>query len=87
MAFLQYAMQIMLSLLMASMLFVMVPRAAASAERINEILDTRPSIRDGAKVRDGGGGGLVEFKNVTFSYPGAENPLSVMCPLRLNPVK
>lgn len=74
MAFLQYAMQIMFSLLMASMLFVMVPRAAASAERINEILDTRPSIRDGAKVRDGGGGGLVEFKNVTFSYPGAEKP-------------
>ena len=74
MAFLQYAMQIMFSLLMASMLFVMIPRAAASADRINEILDTTPSIRDGVQARDGGRGGLVEFKNVTFSYPGAEKP-------------
>ncbi len=76
MAFLQYAMQIMFSLLMASMLFVMIPRAAASAERINEVLDTAPSIRDGVRTRKSGGGegGFVEFKNVSFSYPGAEKP-------------
>jgi len=75
MAFLQYAMQIMFSLLMASMLFVMVPRASASAERINEVLDIIPSIKDAAQVKNSGNkGGLVEFRNVTFSYPGAEKP-------------
>jgi len=75
MAFLQYSMQIMFSLLMASMLFVMVPRASASAERINEVLDTVPSIKDAAQVKSAGGkSGFVEFRNVTFSYPGAEKP-------------
>lgn len=75
MAFLQYAMQIMFSLLMAAMLFVMIPRAAASAERINEVLDIAPSIGDTVQVKGHGSrGGFVEFKNVTFSYPGAENP-------------
>lgn len=75
MAFLQYAMMIMFSLLMASMLFVMVPRAWASAERINAVLDTAPGIEDRAPVKlTGGKRGLVEFKNVTFSYPGAAQP-------------
>ena len=75
MAFLQYAMMIMFSLLMASMLFVMVPRAWASAERINAVLDTAPGIEDRAPVKlTGGKRGLVEFKNVTFSYPGAARP-------------
>ncbi len=76
MAFLQYAMMIMFSLLMASMLFVMAPRAWASAERINQVLDTPPGIKDHAPVGPSGGGkgGLVEFKNVTFSYPGAAQP-------------
>jgi len=80
MAFLQYAMQIMFSLLMLSMMFVMVPRASASAARINEVLQIDPAIKD---VKDGGGAvdpelprsvGVVEFDNVTFSYPGAEQP-------------
>jgi len=76
MAFLQYTTQIMFSLLMASMLFVMVPRASASAERINEVLGTVPSIRDAVQVKNAGGKkGLVEFRNVTFSYPGAEKPV------------
>lgn len=80
MAFLQYAMQIMFSLLMLSMMFVMVPRASASAVRINEVLDLEAIIRDpaepagGAKAEVATESGFVEFDNVTFSYPGAEQP-------------
>lgn len=83
MAFLQYAMQIMFSLLMLSMMFVMVPRASASAVRINDVLLQDAVIKDPAKPaskrgRQGDGktisGGTVEFDNVTFSYPGAEQP-------------
>jgi ATP-binding cassette subfamily B protein len=74
-AFLQYAMQIMFSLLMLSMLFVMVPRAEASAVRINQVLDMAPEIHDPAQGKSPGARrGTVEFKNVTFSYPGAEQP-------------
>ncbi|RED61735.1 ABC transporter ATP-binding protein [Cohnella lupini] len=79
MAFLQYAMQIMFSLLMVSMMFVMVPRASASAVRVNEVLNTVPVIeekrKDGAAKSDSRSvRGLVEFDNVSFRYPGAENP-------------
>jgi ATP-binding cassette subfamily B multidrug efflux pump len=79
MAFLQYAMQIMFSLIMVSMMFVMVPRGSASAVRINEVLNTEPVIRDaGAKNAKAGSlqahRGRVEFDHVTFRYPGAENP-------------
>jgi ATP-binding cassette subfamily B multidrug efflux pump len=74
-AFTQYAMQIMFAFLMVSMMFVMVPRAAASAVRINEVLDTVPDITDPAQPRQHGSGrGFVEFRDVTFSYPGAEEP-------------
>ncbi|GGH32363.1 ABC transporter ATP-binding protein [Paenibacillus segetis] len=75
MAFLQYAMQIMFSLVMVSMMFVLIPRASASAIRINEVLDMEPVIKD-AEVLKGTSGmkGYVEFDNVTFSYPGAEQP-------------
>jgi ATP-binding cassette, subfamily B, multidrug efflux pump len=82
MAFLQYAMQIMFSLMMVSMLFVMVPRASASAVRINEVLNTKPVIvnskRKGTQSGTAGSSpvppqGRVEFDNVTFRYPGAEN--------------
>ena len=73
MAFIQYAMQIMFSLIMVSMMFVMIPRAQASAVRINEVLDTVPEIKDPAVAkRADSKRGFVEFKNVTFSYPGAE---------------
>ncbi|MDU4695120.1 MULTISPECIES: ABC transporter ATP-binding protein [Paenibacillus] len=75
MAFLQYAMQIMFSLVMVSMMFVMIPRASASAIRINEVLDMEPVIKDsamGSKATEAKG--LVEFQNVSFSYPGAEQP-------------
>jgi ATP-binding cassette, subfamily B, multidrug efflux pump len=75
MAFIQYAMQILFSLLMVSMLFVMYPRAAASIGRINEVLGLTPSISDAAVTRTTGGRrGFVEFRGVTFSYPGAEEP-------------
>lgn len=75
MAFIQYAMQIMFSLIMVSMMFVMIPRASASAARINEVLDMSPVIVDQAEVKATKGlRGLVEFDRVTFSYPGAEEP-------------
>jgi ATP-binding cassette subfamily B protein len=76
MAFIQYIMHIMFSLIMVSMMFVMIPRASASAVRINEVLDMAPEIKDAKEVKsDGTGRGHVEFKDVTFSYPGAERPV------------
>lgn len=75
MAFLQYAMQIMFSIIMVTIMFVMVPRAQASATRINQVLELEPEIQDPK-----GSGimtcktGCVEFRNVTFNYPGAEEP-------------
>ncbi|GGG55342.1 ABC transporter ATP-binding protein [Paenibacillus radicis (ex Gao et al. 2016)] len=76
MAFIQYAMQIMFSLLMMSMMFVMIPRAQASAVRINEVLDLAPSLTDrkDAVQTNASRQGYVEFKDVAFSYPGAEEP-------------
>ncbi len=77
MAFIQYAMQIMFSLLMFSMMFVMVPRAAASAQRINEVIDLAPTVVDPAAMQKASSSvkqGTVEFRNVSFHYPGAERP-------------
>jgi ATP-binding cassette, subfamily B, multidrug efflux pump len=76
MAFLQYAMQILFSLLMASMLFIMLPRAQASADRINEVLSTVPEIVDPESPREPEGDrrGYVEFRDVSFRYHGAEEP-------------
>jgi ATP-binding cassette subfamily B protein len=74
-AFLQYAMQILFSLLMVSMMFIMLPRAEASAVRINEVLAIKPEIKDADQVKQANEKkGYVEFQNVTFSYPGAEKP-------------
>lgn len=74
-AFLQYAMQILFALLMVSMMFIMLPRAAASADRINEVLEIKPEITDADQVRRADEQrGYVEFQDVTFSYPGAEEP-------------
>jgi len=62
-------------LLMVSMMFVMIPRASASAVRINEVLELESLIKDPQQSQVGSGkSGLVEFKDVTFSYPGAEEP-------------
>ncbi len=74
-AFIQYAMQIMFAAIMFSMMFIMVPRAQAAAARINEVLEVAPGIVDAEKVRDDSSKkGYVEFKDVTFSYHGAEQP-------------
>lgn len=77
MAFLQYAMQILFSLIMVAMMFIMVPRASVSAVRINQVLEMQPDIQDAHDAENGvqrERGGEVEFRNVTFSYPGAEKP-------------
>ncbi len=74
-AFLQYAMQILFALLMVSMMFIMLPRAAVSATRINEVLMIAPEINDAKQVKRAEDiRGYVEFQDVTFSYPGAEEP-------------
>ena len=70
--FSSYAMQIVMSFMLLAMLFIFLPRAAVSAKRINEVLDTKPAIIGGTKT-DGTKGlsGCVEFKNVSFRYPQA----------------
>ncbi|MCR4425145.1 MAG: ABC transporter ATP-binding protein/permease [Firmicutes bacterium] len=75
-AFLAYVMQILMSVMIAVMMFVMVPRAVASAERIQAVLKTEPSIADPTKpVPAQALFGRVEFRNVEFTYPGAEAPV------------
>jgi ATP-binding cassette, subfamily B, multidrug efflux pump len=74
-ASLQYSMQILFAVFMVTAMFVMLPRAAASAARINEVLDLAPEIVDpGTPVQPAARRGHVEFRNVTFQYPGAEEP-------------
>lgn len=74
MAFVQYIMQIMFALIMASMMFIMIPRASVSAHRINEVLDMKPTVfSEGNETADRKRGAL-EFEHVTFRYPGAEEP-------------
>ncbi|TWK90242.1 putative ABC transporter ATP-binding protein [Bacillus paralicheniformis] len=76
MAFLQYASMILIALIMLAMTFVMIPRAQASADRINEVLLTVPSITDPKEPqKDSGLRGYVEFQDVTFRYAGAEKPV------------
>ncbi|AOS99506.1 multidrug ABC transporter ATP-binding protein [Exiguobacterium sp. U13-1] len=75
MAFIQYVMQIMFALVMASVMFVMIPRAAVSAKRINEVLEMTPTMIDeGTQTADREKGTLI-FDRVTFRYPGAETPV------------
>lgn len=74
-AFMQYAILAITSFLMISFIFIMVPRAAVSVSRVAEILNTEPTILDSddpAKLSVPGNGVAVEFKNVSFEYPGAE---------------
>ena len=71
--FSSYAMQVIMSFLMLAMIFMMLPRASVSANRINEVLDTDITIKDGKINTDTTGEkGTVEFKNVSFKYPDAE---------------
>lgn len=73
-----YAMQVIMSFMMLVMIFVLWPRASVSAKRINEVLETEPSILDGTRV-DGEAGktGEIEFRDVSFRYPGAAD--DVLC--------
>ena len=77
MAFIQYTMQIVMSFLMISMISVMMPRAAVSANRIDEVLTTDISIKEVENVEkfDDDKKGLVEFKNVSFKYPDADEKI------------
>jgi ATP-binding cassette subfamily B protein len=75
-AFLTYIMQILISVMMAVMLVILVPRAMASAERVQQVLDVTPSIIDPpSPVRPARATGQVELRNVTFGYPGSEQPV------------
>lgn len=74
--FSSYAMQVIMSFLMLAMIFMMFPRASVSANRINEVLDTDISIKDGTITEDvTEERGTVEFKNVSFKYPDAKEYL------------
>jgi len=76
MAFLQYTMQIFFAVMMLSMLFVMLPRASASAERIVDVLDAEVSITDPQEPQTiEENAGVLRFEHVTFSYPGAAKPV------------
>ncbi|PNR97422.1 multidrug ABC transporter ATP-binding protein [Petrotoga miotherma DSM 10691] len=75
-AFLTYIMEILISIMMAMMMFVMWPRAEASADRIKEVLETEPTINEPDKpVILKSKKGTISFKNVTFKYEGAEEPV------------
>lgn len=70
--FSSYAMQVIMSFMMLVMIFIMFPRASVSAKRINEVLDTQPTILDGTELSGSPGLiGQVEFKHVGFKYPDA----------------
>lgn len=75
MAYMQYVMQIIMAFLMMAMMFIMIPRASVSANRIADVLETEPSVKNNPtpnnnlKITNG----VIEFKNVYFSYPGAED--------------
>ena len=69
--FSSYAMQVIMSFLMLAMIFIMYPRAAISADRINEVLNTKAKIKNG-KVRKSEEVGTIEFKNVSFKYPDSD---------------
>ena len=77
MAFIQYTMQIVMAFLMISMISIMLPRAAVSARRINEVIDAESAIKDKEETKafDRNKKGLVEFKNVSFRYPDADTEI------------
>ncbi|MBC1378786.1 ABC transporter ATP-binding protein [Listeria innocua] len=75
MAFIQYAMQIMMSFMMLSAVFIMIPRAGASAERINEVLEMNAEILNPENPKTSTPPAKLSFENVTFRYEGAEKPV------------
>ncbi len=75
-AFLQYLMQILMSVMMGVMMSLMIPRAATSAERVIEVLDTPSTVVETENPKSPThSSGLIEFRNVEFRYPGAEQPV------------
>ncbi|MDO5372761.1 MAG: ABC transporter ATP-binding protein, partial [Corynebacterium glutamicum] len=75
-AFLQYIMQILMGVMMAAFMFVMVPRAAVSADRIGEVLETTPSVQaPETPAQPSTSTGEIVFNNATFAYPGADDPV------------
>lgn len=75
-AFIEYAFQALFSLLIVAQLFIMYPRAVVSAERLQEVLETEPSIKENEEgVVETDKKGEVEFKNVYFQYPDADEPV------------
>ncbi len=76
-AFMQYAIQVIMSFLMISIVFIMIPRASVSANRISEVIETESTIKNPKKPIkiDKKSKGRIEFKDVTFSYPGADLPV------------
>lgn len=76
MAFMQYAMQVIFAFLMFSIIFILVPRASVASERVVEVIETVPLIRDPEKAtKTKEKTGKVEFEKVTFCYPGADTPV------------
>lgn len=76
MTLIQYASQVLFAFIMVAMIFIMVPRASASAKRINEVLDLQPSIVSAKHpIHEFPETGTIEFKDVSFTYPGAELPV------------
>ena len=77
MAFMQYAMQIIMAFLMIAMIAIMLPRASVAANRVYEIIETKPTIQDPTNpiALDESKKGLVEFNHVSFAYPGANEPV------------
>ena len=77
MAFIQYTMQIVISFLMISIISIMLPRASVSARRINEVIETKPNIKDNKITKNfiEEKRGYVEFKNVSFRYPDADTEI------------
>lgn len=70
--FMNYAMQVVMSFMMLSIIFLMLPRASVAAKRITEVIETEPTILDGTKTASPAGlRGEIEFRNVSFRYPGA----------------
>ena len=75
-AFLNYLMQVLMSVLMAAMTAILIPRASACAERIQEVLDSKPTVLEPEQPQlPARRTGLVELRHVTFTYPGAEHPV------------
>jgi len=76
-AFMQYAMQVIMSFLMLSFIFIGVPRASVSAGRVAEVIDTEPAIKDPENPKKFAISekGIIEFRDVTFCYPGADTPV------------